>query len=367
LVEAFFAKKWQNEFACLADVGSRCRLDVTPSWVKSWNPYLYPFWIINPISDRILEYAQIPEINLDEFLDLAALLPPPGYRVLRRLSNTPAFKVVYKAQDIKEKEAWVALKRYKSWDNEQMQQVLSRLGLKEEDVIKKDTLTHWMGSIRHTHIMPCMVVKNKQEELFIVEPLLDTTLDTTTVLDLREVTRFVREVCDAVAFLHSEGLIHSDIKPDNIGIYRGKTVLLDFGIASFYSSDSRTRSNPGSIKTRAPELFSERAVPTFASDVWALGATLMALASGGEYPLLQREELEHLPPAGDPRRAYLEKTILNRIQEYRLNPSDLDDRIRAAIPKALYEAVLSACQMNPDHRTSAKTLIKLLDNVMNAL
>lgn len=355
LVQAFLTKNWHREFSCLSEVARHCSLPDLSN--------------IDPIWKVIRDYALDPEVKLDEFLDLATLRPPQGYSVFRRLSNTSAFKVVYKAQDTDGN--WVALKRYK--DVDRLQQLLIRLGLTMEEVIKKDTLPHWMGKIRHTYILPCTALKNAEGQLFIVEPLLGETLDQTMLRNgrgTREVLKQIQQVCEALAYLHEEGLIHSDIKPDNIGIDKGKAVLLDFGIASFHSSDPKPKNNPGSIKTRAPELFSGEAKPTFASDVWALGATIMAVASGGEYPFLRREEIEQLPPAGDPQRVALEQTILGRIDQYRLNPSALGNRIRTAFQEVFHpilDSVLSACQINPDDRPSAKKLEQLLGRAMQAL
>lgn len=377
LIQAFLTKNWQGEFSCLGEVGFRCDLPCDPSYPTrpEWfdqrfdhRERRHSYWVLLPVRERILSYAEDPGISLDEFLDLASLPPPQGYRVFRRLSNTSAFKVVYRAQDAQSD--WVALKRYKSWDSDTMRRLLSRLGMTIEDVIRKDSLTRWMGKIRHTHILPCMVVRNENGELFFVEPLLDTTLDRITVGEPKEAILLIRQVCEAIAYLHAQGLVHGDIKPDNIGLERGNAALLDFGIASFYSVESRPRDNPGSIKTRAPELFSEATVPTFASDVWALGATLMALASAGEYPFLRREEVEHLAPAGDPERVALEKTIRGRIEECRRNSSHLENRIRSAVPQVFHpilEPVLHACQMEPAHRPNAKKLVDMFGQVMDAL
>lgn len=364
LLQALLVKNWQSHFNSFADLDRQCRFfERCP---KSARSNLFPVWVIDPLREVILGYIRDPDISHDEFVDLAALIPPPGFSIFRRLSNTSAFKVVYRAQD--DEGNLVALKRYKRWEDDRMKQVLSRLGLTEEKVKKRDMLAHWLGNIRHTHILPCRSVKNEKDELFIVEPLLDATLDNITIHEPKEVIRRIREVVEAVAYLHDKGWVHSDIKPDNIGIEKDKAVLLDFGIASCYSPDSHTRSNPGSIKTRAPELFSETAVPTFASDVWAIGATLMALVSGGEYPLLSQKEVERLPPAGDSKRIALEQQILSRIKQYQLNPLILQERIIAAFPKEfspLLEPVLQACQLNPEQRPSAKKLIELFDRAMD--
>lgn len=376
LIKEFINKKWHHQFSCFADVGLRCGLPSRPAGRKRLHPYIPPRlqrkglaldpapWLLHPVRERILEYAENPEIALDEFLDLAAFRPPQGYNVLRRLSNTSAFKIVYKAQT---ERRMVALKRYKRWDDNLMKGILARLRLTKDQVLEKDTITHWMGLIRHLHILPCATVKNEEGELFIVEPLLDNTLDKVTHLSLRDLTQLVYEACEGLVFLHQTNWIHSDIKPDNIGIERGRAVLLDFGIASFYSPGQRPRNNPGSLKTRAPELFSNTAIPTFKSDVWAMGATLMALISGGEYPLVTRDELEKLPPAGNPNRADFERTISSRIEKYQRNPQKLENRICAALPHIFRDAVLRACQFAPERRPNSTDLVTLVGRILEKL
>jgi tRNA A-37 threonylcarbamoyl transferase component Bud32 len=318
-------------------------------------------WLCGGQLARIARYTNDPKIELEELVELVRLPVPYGYHAVRRLSNSSAFKVVYEGRD-REGRA-VAIKRYKDWESEQLTRLLTRLRLTKETLIEKDIVADWMAGIRHTHILPCTAATNQAGEIFIIEPLLDTTLDKVEFTHLNKLIRAVRQILQALAYLHSEGWIHSDIKPDNIGLLKEKAMLLDFGISTLYSSDSRPRSNPGSIKTRAPELFSERALPNFASDIWSVGATLLALCTQGEYPLVHRDEANALPPAGDPQRSYLEARITDRIREYQREPSRLTHRIRSVLPKdrrLLLETITLACQIDPVERPSAQALDGLL-------
>jgi serine/threonine-protein kinase len=89
-------------------------------------------------------------------------------------------------------------------------------------------------------------------------------------------------VTAAVSYLHSRGIVHRDIKSDNIQIASTSTVkLLDFGIAR--SSYAPRRTVPGQLvgtfEYAAPELF-DGVEPGSAADIWALGVLLYEMLAG---------------------------------------------------------------------------------------
>ena len=101
----------------------------------------------------------------------------------------------------------------------------------------------------------------------------------------RAIARFMLKVCDAVAELHAQGLVHRDVKPGNIlwrtGESRSRTaagpVLADLGLVKDvtasdigHSASSVTLGGVGTPGYGAPEQM-ERGEATFASDIHALG------------------------------------------------------------------------------------------------
>ncbi|KAK4128945.1 hypothetical protein N657DRAFT_652498 [Parathielavia appendiculata] len=92
----------------------------------------------------------------------------------------------------------------------------------------------------------------------------------------------VREVAEAIYWVHKEGIIHRDIKCANVLVTEaGGVQLCDFGVAGIIESklDKRT-TFIGTLNWMAPELFDP--VPSYSTpvDIWAFGCLVYELASG---------------------------------------------------------------------------------------
>lgn len=98
--------------------------------------------------------------------------------------------------------------------------------------------------------------------------------------------KYIRQVADALAYIHARNMVHLDVKPSNVLLSaRGDAVLIDFGISKHYdSSGQQTSSTPvGISKGYAPlEQYQQTEITTFtpATDIYSLGATLYTLLSG---------------------------------------------------------------------------------------
>jgi eukaryotic-like serine/threonine-protein kinase len=103
--------------------------------------------------------------------------------------------------------------------------------------------------------------------------------------DLDQMLPILRGICDALAFVHGEGVVHRDLKPDNIFIRTGELpVLVDFGLATFVGADGRdvlanVGGVAGSLGYMAPEQLRGELLDA-RCDLYALGCILYRAVTG---------------------------------------------------------------------------------------
>ena len=116
----------------------------------------------------------------------------------------------------------------------------------------------------------------------VVMELCDTSLYTQlqtkfkTGFPLPNVRQHAKQLLQAVLFLHSEGMVHSDLKPDNLGLVGDTVKLLDLGSCKPLS---KRHLFAQTLRYRAPEVLME--LPSSSPiDLWAIGCTLVELFTG---------------------------------------------------------------------------------------
>src|SRR5262245_25073152 len=176
---------------------------------------------------------------------------------------------------------------------------------------------------------------------------------------LRLLESFV-SVCNAVAYAHSKGVLHRDIKPDNVMLGPfGETLLLDWGLAKSIgqpemAASSRVRVSPGtSTATQdgaivgSPPYMSPEGAEGHAdnmdqrSDVYLLGATLYEILTGrpprggsSRWDII--DQARRSPPA-PPRN--VDRQVPNALEAICLKSMAFHKRDRYATPSALAEDV----------------------------
>ncbi|WP_189253727.1 serine/threonine-protein kinase [Lentzea flava] len=86
-------------------------------------------------------------------------------------------------------------------------------------------------------------------------------------------------VADALAFAHGQGILHRDVKPQNVLVLPTSYVLADFGIARGADAGHSASLQMVSYRHAAPQML-EGGTPSFADDIWSLGSTLFTLLEG---------------------------------------------------------------------------------------
>lgn len=91
----------------------------------------------------------------------------------------------------------------------------------------------------------------------------------------KRIKQVLLQLLDALAYLHAAGIIHRDIKPDNILIQENDApVLIDFG-AALQGSPTHTLTLIGTPGYAAPEQFDVNFIPDARSDIYALGKSII--------------------------------------------------------------------------------------------
>lgn len=99
-----------------------------------------------------------------------------------------------------------------------------------------------------------------------------------------------KDILSAVSYCHSKGVVHLDIKLENIIFGPGLTPhLTDFGLACFYSHKSKFLTTyGGSLQYAAPEVLGAIPYDGFKADAWSCGVVLFCMLFG-EFPWSLRE------------------------------------------------------------------------------
>ncbi len=149
-----------------------------------------------------------------------------------------------------------------------------------------------LARLRHPFILPLHDSGEADGQLYYVMPYIDgeslgARLGRTGRLSVHEAVEITREIADALSYAHGEGVVHRDVKPENILLTRqGHALLADFGIArggltAAGGDDRVTRvgSAVGTPTYMSPEQITGEEV-TGLSDIYSLGVTFFEMLAG---------------------------------------------------------------------------------------
>jgi eukaryotic-like serine/threonine-protein kinase len=146
------------------------------------------------------------------------------------------------------------------------------------------------AQLQHPHILPLLDSGSDDGHLFFVMPLVEgRSLPDRLAqgpLPQQEALRLLAEVCDALTHAHSRGVVHRDIKPDNILLSGYHALITDFGIAKAvaFSADAQRLTATGiAVGTPAymsPEQASGQVDVDQRSDIYSAGVVAYEMLAG---------------------------------------------------------------------------------------
>ncbi|NVB39949.1 serine/threonine protein kinase [Pseudenhygromyxa sp. WMMC2535] len=158
------------------------------------------------------------------------------------------------------------------------------------------------AKLEHPNILPIKNADFLGDVFAIVQPLGEQSLDDrmSKRMTLERRLDYIDQMLAGLAHAHERGIIHCDIKPDNMILFpEGRLRLADFGIAKF-ARKTINASASGSVGYMAPEQAMGK--PSARSDVFSAGLVIHQLLTGKlpqwpfEWPTEGKERLKVLHP-----------------------------------------------------------------------
>jgi eukaryotic-like serine/threonine-protein kinase len=151
---------------------------------------------------------------------------------------------------------------YDAWSHERGCRVIVRTGAVREEGRLLRRLTH-----------PNIVrVYEVHRDWLVLETLSGATLSALGPLEREDAIEMGRQLCSAIGYLHRQGWLHLDLKPDNLIADCGRLKVIDLSIAQ---RPGAIELGTGTRRWMAPEQERGERVST-ATDVWGIGAVLRA-------------------------------------------------------------------------------------------
>ena len=211
--------------------------------------------------------------------------------------------------------------------------------------------------LQHAHLVPVLASGEVEGLPYFLMPYVDgeslrALLDRQGELPLTDAIRILREVASALAYSHAHGVVHRDIKPDNVLLSSGAAMVTDFGVAKAISE-----SGPGAA-TGLTSIGVTLGTPTYmAPEQVSADPHVDARADVYAWGVMAYEMLAGQPPfAGRAPQALLAAQIIEV-------PEHLTRR-RASIPPALGELIMRCLEKRAaDRPQTADELVRALDKI----
>jgi serine/threonine-protein kinase len=192
------------------------------------------------------------------------------------------------------------------------------------------------ANLSHPNILPLLDSGSAEETLFYVMPLVEgeslrDRIHREKQLPLEDALKITEQVAAALAYAHSRGVVHRDIKPDNIMLSSGQAVVADFGIARAVGAAggeqlTQTGTAIGTPAYMSPEQSAGESDVDARSDIYALGCVLFEMLAG------------ETPYTGTTPGAIIAKRLSTPVPDVRVLRETVPDAIEGALRSALAKA-----------------------------
>ena len=229
-----------------------------------------------------------------------------------------------------------------------------KIDANDEDAVKRfNREAKAVTSLSHPNIVSIYDVENEGEFYYLIlEYVEGMTLKDYMIknprIPIETIVHIAKQISAGLSHAHQNGIIHRDIKPQNILMKEDLTCkITDFGIARAYGDTTLTQTNQmlGTVYYLSPEQ-ARGNVATAQSDIYSLGILIFEMITG------------QIPFKGESAVAIALKHLQEELPEI--------DKYRENVPQSVKNIVLQATMKNPNERyISSKELVEDLTTVLN--
>jgi serine/threonine protein kinase len=167
------------------------------------------------------------------------------------------------------------------------------------------------------------------------------------------------DICSALSVCHEKGILHRDIKEDNIFVSDGKFKLGDFSVSKSLKDNSYASTKVGTINYMPPEIFYGNSY-TKNADIYSLGIILYKLLNKGRYPFMPPHPEQFT--ASDIEKAQIERLKAEKLNEPLTGGKKIKDIILKSCLKDINKRYQSVDEMKEDLKSISIDSKNIMEN-----